>query len=96
MIQPGELKIIDTGVKVIIPHGHVGKIEIHSNAAAKRVDIKAGTIDSDYRGTIKMMLFNYSEDTVHYRAEGKAIAQLVIYPINMDDCKQVNQLNTTT
>jgi len=88
-IQPGEQALVDTGISMAIPRGHVGKIEVRSSIAKMMVDVKAGTIDSDYRGSIKMLLYNYSKHPLDYKAGGKAIAQLVIYLINTDHCQEV-------
>jgi len=83
VIDPGFLKLIDTGVAVKIPVGCVGLVFPRSSMGKIRVTLANGTgvIDSDYRGNIKVMLVNEGNDPfVITKAETK-IAQLVIMPI---------------
>jgi len=47
-----------------IPHGNYGRIAPRSGLAVKNfIDVGAGVIDSDYRGEVKVLLFNLSQDT---------------------------------
>lgn len=83
VIDPGFLKLIDTGVALKIPVGCVGLVYARSSMGKIRVTLANGTgvIDSDYRGNIKVMLVNEGNDPfVITKAETK-IAQLVIVPI---------------
>lgn len=81
-IYPGEQKLVSTGVAVKIPEGYAGFIFNRSSQGKKGITIphSVGVIDSDYRGEIKVILKNISEDP--YKIErGDRIAQLVIVPI---------------
>lgn len=83
VIDPGFLKLIDTGVALKIPVGCVGLVYARSSMGKIRVTLANGTgvIDSDYRGNIKVMLVNEGNDPfIITKAETK-IAQLVIVPI---------------
>src|SRR5436305_6461285 len=95
VIKPGEIATIDTGIAIAIPQGTVGKIEIRTSVALLGLAIKAATIDSDYRGNIKMIIKNESKQPISYVAGGKAIAQLDIYTIITDHLKRVERLSTT-
>ena len=54
-------KLISTGLAFSIPHGSYGRIAPRSGLAAKNsIDVGAGVIDSDYRGEVKVLLFNLS------------------------------------
>uniref|UniRef100_A0A6C0CK84 dUTP diphosphatase n=1 Tax=viral metagenome TaxID=1070528 RepID=A0A6C0CK84_9ZZZZ len=78
-IFPRKRAIIDTGIRVVIPSGHEGQVRSRSGLAAKHgimVLNSPGTIDSDYRGRIKVILLNTS-DTVFEVNSGDRIAQLV-------------------
>lgn len=81
-IYPGEQKLVDTGIAVKIPYGYAGFIYNRSSQGKRNVIIPhaVGIIDTDYRGNLKVLLKNISEDP--YKIElGDRIAQLVIAPI---------------
>lgn len=81
-IWPGEQKMIDTGVAVKIPQGYGGFVFNRSSQGKKGISIphSVGVIDTDYRGNIKVILRNNSEDP--YKIEvGDRIAQLIVMPV---------------
>ena len=81
-IYSGEQKLVDTGIAVKIPYGYAGFIYNRSSQGKRGISIphSVGVIDSDYRGNLKVLLKNNSEDP--YKIElGDRIAQLVIAPI---------------
>lgn len=93
-IYPGEQKLVDCGVAVKIPKNYAGFIFNRSSQGKRGITIphSVGVIDSDYRGNIKVILRNLSEDP--YRIEkGDRIAQLVIMPILL--CNFVDTWNDT-
>lgn len=80
--NPGETKLIHTGIAMQIPDGLVGLIYARSGIATKRglaPANKVGVIDSDYRGEIMVSLHNHS-NAVQEIADGERVAQLVIAP----------------
>lgn len=82
VIAPGETKFIGTGIAVEIPEGYVGLVYARSGLACKRglaPANKVGVIDSDYRGEIKVAIFNQSGADKIIKA-GERVAQLVITP----------------
>ena len=85
-IYPGEQKLVDTGVAVKIPEGFVGLIYNRSSQGKKGITIphSVGVIDSDYRGNLKVLLKNISEDP-YLIVAGDRIAQLVIQPVVLAD-----------
>jgi dUTP pyrophosphatase len=86
-IPPCEITVIDTGVVVEIPHGHYGKLELRSSIARKGFTIHGGVIDSDYRGSIKVMLSTIKNGLLLER--NVRFAQLIIMPCVMADLVQV-------
>jgi dUTP pyrophosphatase len=66
--------LVGTGLAFGIPEGNYGRIAPRSGLAAKNfIDVGAGVIDSDYRGEVKVLLFNFSD--VEFKvAEGDRIA----------------------
>ena len=83
LIKPSEKKIIPTGIKLKIPKGYEVQIRPRSGLAAKN-DITVlntpGTIDSDYRGEIKVILFNHGKNIFKIE-NGLRIAQMVLCPV---------------
>ena len=83
-LYPGETKLIGTGIAVKIPIGYAGLIFNRSSQGKKGIILPngVGVIDSDYRGELKVLLKNISEDK--YKIDfGSRIAQLVIVPIQL-------------
>ena len=82
-LAPGETKAIPTGFIIAIPDGFEGQVRPRSGLAMK-YDIgiinSPGTIDSDYRGEVKILLTNFGNETFIVR-NGDRIAQLVITPV---------------
>jgi dUTP pyrophosphatase len=79
-IEPGQWRLIPTGLFVEIPEGYEGQIRPRSGLAFKHgitVLNSPGTIDADYRGEIKVILINHSSVPFTVR-QGERIAQLVI------------------
>jgi dUTP pyrophosphatase len=83
-IMPQEQKLIDTGIAVKIPYGFAGFVYNRSSQGKKGIQIphSVGIIDSDYRGTIKVILKNLSNEVYKIEA-GDRIAQLVIQKIEL-------------
>ena len=79
-IQPNEVKIIQTGLKVEIPDGYEMQVRPRSGMSTKTPILGIlGTIDSGYRGPLGVMLYNHGD--IPYRVQkGDRIAQAVIAP----------------
>lgn len=89
-IYPGEQKLVDTGIAIKIPRGFGGFIYNRSSQGKVGITIphSVGVIDSDYRGNLKVLLKNISEDPYKIKV-GDRIAQLVIQPIQLVDFKDI-------
>jgi len=83
-IYPGDQKMIDTGIAIKIPQGYAGFVYNRSSQGKKGITIphSVGIIDSDYRGNIKVILKNLSDDPYKINA-GDRIAQLVIQKVEL-------------
>ena len=96
-IEPGKSFIVPTGLFVAIPEGFEIQIRPRSGLAAKkRISVlnTPGTIDADYRGEIKVILINLSDETFVVE-NGLRIAQMVICPIIQAKLEEVDELNST-
>ena len=97
IINPGDKVIIPTGFSLSIPMGYEVHIRPRSGLAAKKgitVLNTPGTIDSDYRGEIKVILINLSRDKFTIK-NGERIAQMVFCPITQIIIEEVKELSET-
>ena len=79
-IQPNEVKIIQTGLKVEIPDGYEMQVRPRSGMSTKTPILGIlGTVDSGYRGSLGVMLYNHGDIPYHVQ-KGDRIAQAVIAP----------------
>lgn len=70
--------LVDTDISVALPVNTYGRVAPRSGLAAKHsIDTGAGVIDADYRGPLKVLLFNFS-DTDFQVAVGERVAQLIV------------------
>jgi dUTP pyrophosphatase len=79
-MNPLERAIVPTGLFIALPPGFEAQVRPRSGLAAKQgitVLNSPGTVDADYRGEIKVILVNLSNETVHIQ-DGDRVAQLVI------------------
>lgn len=82
-LQPMERKMVPTGVRLAIPPGYEAQVRPRSGLAARHgvtMVNSPGTIDSDYRGEIQVILINLGQDAVEFK-RGERIAQLVVSPV---------------
>ena len=91
-ILPGERKVIETNIRVVLPGNTYGNITARSGLAARfGIIVAANTIDRDYEGGIAVILINLGQDTFEIK-EGDRISQLVVIPYvtnnNVDTFKQ--------
>ena len=96
-IQQFGRKLIHTGIHIELPQGYEAQIRPRSGLALKKgltVLNSPGTIDSDYRGEIGVILYNSSSDTVVVEP-GERIAQMVIAKYEQVELVDVNYLNET-
>jgi len=97
LIKPSEKKIIPTGIKLKIPKGYEIQIRPRSGLAANNdltVLNTPGTIDSDYRGEIKVILFNHGKNI--FKVEnGLRIAQMVLCPVIEAELSEVEIIDET-
>ena len=89
-------RLVPTGTRIALPEGHVGLIWPRSGLAVKHsIDCGAGVIDAQYRGEIKVLLFNHSDEDFPIEA-GDRIAQLLIQKVETVDFMQVAELDSTS
>jgi dUTP pyrophosphatase len=96
-LAPGQRAVVPTGLAVEIPHGHEGQVRPRSGLASSHgVTLlnAPGTIDSDYRGEVKVILVNLGQEPVRLE-RGERIAQLVIAPVTRATLQVTEALGET-
>ncbi|SVC04156.1 uncharacterized protein METZ01_LOCUS257010 [marine metagenome] len=96
-ISPGQVKRIGTGIRIAIPDGFEGQVRPRSGLAMKHsigILNSPGTIDSDYRGEIGVLLINFG-DTPYVVTRGERIAQLVITAVPKVKIEVTDSLDET-
>lgn len=95
--EPGETKLIHTGLSLEIPVGYAGLIYARSGIASKKglaPANKVGVIDADYRGEVMVALHNHSNTPVYIEPQER-IAQLVITPYLTAHFEEADRLSDT-
>ena len=93
-LNPGESCIVPTGLSVAFPDEYEIQIRPRSGLAAKNnisVLNTPGTIDSDYRGEIKVILFNHGNKSFKI-SNNDRIAQMILTPVIKMDLEETNEL----
>jgi len=95
LIPPRDRLLVATGIRLEIPEGHVGLIWPRSGlAVTKGIDCGAGVIDSHYRGEVKVLLFNHSDNEFQIE-QGDRIAQLLIQKVERVQFLPADRLSET-
>jgi len=97
VIRPGERRLVPTGIKVAIPEGYEGQVRPRSGLALRHgigIVNAPGTIDSDFRGEIGVVLVNHGAEPFTV-TRGARIAQLVIAEVARVDVEAVARLDET-
>ena len=97
MIAPGRHVMVPTGIVIALPDGTEGQVRPRSGLAAKNgitVLNSPGTIDSDYRGEVNVLLINHGTETFAV-TRGMRIAQLIVAPVLQVAVRLVDNLSET-
>jgi dUTP pyrophosphatase len=97
-LAPGERLLVSTGIAIALPAGYVGLVHPRSGLANKHgigIVNTPGTIDSGYRGELKICLINLDPTEAANLPAGSRIAQLVIQEVTTAEFLQVQELDET-
>lgn len=95
-LQPGQRRLVPTGLTMAIPEGCEGQVRPRSGLALKHgitVLNAPGTIDADYRGEVAVLLVNHGEAPFDLK-RGERIAQLILAPVSQGEWDPVDRLDT--
>lgn len=95
-LQPGETRMIRTGIAIAVPVGQVGDVRSRSGLASRNITVtnSPGTIDPGYTGEIKVLLSNRTAKRFTIKP-GDRIAQLVFTYTNTQPLVEVEHLDAT-
>ena len=97
VLEPGDIKLVPTGLQVAVPPGYEVQVRPRSGLALKHgltVVNAPGTIDADYRGEVGVIVGNIAREPFTI-TRGMRIAQLVVAAVARADVKQVDELPET-
>ena len=83
LLQPGERRAISTGIIIAVPPGYEAQVRPRSGLALRHgigMVNAPGTIDSDFRGVVQVILINHGDEPFTIRRNDR-IAQLVVAPV---------------
>ncbi|MCE2516523.1 MAG: dUTP diphosphatase [Alphaproteobacteria bacterium] len=96
-LAPMQREAVPTGLQIAIPQGYEAQVRPRSGLAFKHgltVANAPGTIDSDYRGEVKVLLINLGDQAVEIE-RGMRIAQMVVAPVTLATWAEVDRLDAT-
>ncbi len=97
VLQPGERKLVPTGLSIALPLGYEAQVRPRSGLALNHgiTLINApGTVDSDYRGEVKCPMVNHGDAPFHI-TRGMKIAQMIIARHEIAELEEVSELPTS-
>ena len=95
VLQPGERRLVGTGLRIALPDGHVAFVVPRSGLAAKHgitIVNAPGTVDSGYRGEVRVALLNTDASEPYEVHVGDRIAQLIVMPVPRVTYTRVEEL----
>src|SRR3989338_2473897 len=97
LLKPMEIKLIGTGIKIAVPYGYEAQIRPKSGLALLGISHAncIGTIDSSYRGEIKIPMINFSDKPYNIE-KGKKIGQMVFAKVEEAVFEEIGELEETT
>lgn len=96
-LEPGEIAVVPCGFAMAVPVGYEAQVRPRSGLASKHgisMPNTPGTIDSDYRGEVKVPLVNLGREPFTI-TQGMRIAQMIIKPVPRTQWQQVDELPET-
>jgi len=96
-LQPGERRLISTGMRIALPEGYEAQVRPRSGLAIRHgigMVNSPGTIDADYRGVIQVILINLGQEPFTVE-RGDRIAQMIVAPVTRVDWHEVPSLDDT-
>lgn len=97
LLKPGDIRLVSTGISISLPQGFEAQIRPRSGLAFKHgitLVNTPGTVDSDYRGVISLIVTNLGREPYVIR-RGDRLAQMIIAPVARMEVEKWEELDTT-
>jgi dUTP pyrophosphatase len=97
IVQPGDIRLIPTGLSISLPKGYEAQVRARSGLALKYgigLVNSPGTIDADYRGEIGVIMINWGKESFTIK-RGDRIAQMVISKVYRAELEEVDEIDST-
>jgi len=94
VLDTGEIKAVQTGIKVAIPRGYVGLIWDKSGISLRGVHRLAGVVDAGYRGEVQVVMVNLGREPYEIK-KGMKIAQMLVQPVQEIRVVEADDLDST-
>jgi len=94
VIEPNSRKLISTGISVEIPKHYYLRVAPRSGMSVRGIDVGAGVIDSSYRGEVKALIINNTDEQYSVK-QGDRIAQLIMERCSNTKIMVIDELSAT-
>lgn len=94
-LEPGEIKLIPTGIKLALPKGYEAQIRPKSGLSSKGFMVYLGTVDNEYRGEVKVITQNNSNEMIEIK-DGQKIAQIVFNKLDSIELAEISEVTENT
>jgi dUTP pyrophosphatase len=97
VLKPGQRELVSTGIRIAVPEGYEAQVRPRSGLAVRSglsIVNSPGTVDSDYRGVVKVPLINLGQEPITI-TRGDRIAQMVVAPVIRVEWNESAELPST-
>lgn len=94
-LEPGEIRLISTGIKLILPENYEAQVRPKSGLSSKGFMVYLGTVDNEYRGEVKVIAQNNSIKKIDIK-DGQKIAQIVFNKLDSVELAEISEVTENT
>lgn len=94
-LEPGEIRLISTGIKLILPENYEAQVRPKSGLSSKGFMVYLGTVDNEYRGEVKVIAQNNSIKKIDIK-DGQKVAQIVFNKLDSVELTEISEVTENT
>ena len=95
-IPPRGKVTVDTGIQLVIPSGHYGRLATKSGKSKKySLEVGAGVIDMDYMGSLQVVMYNHSDKPCEI-VQGESIVQVILEKVSIPLLEEIQEISPTS
>lgn len=95
ILRPGEIKLISTGLKLKLPKNYEAQVRSKSGLSSKGFMVYLGTVDNEYRGEVKVITQNNSNEMIEIK-DGQKVAQIVFNKLDSIELAEISEVTENT